>query len=82
MDITALTVGTSIRVSDVALPAGVELDVDPETAVVTGVPPRVQTRAEEAAEEEAAAETAAAAAAEASEAEEAAGQGGAPDQES
>jgi large subunit ribosomal protein L25 len=64
VDISGLTVGASIRVSDIALPSGVEADVDQETAVVTGVPPRVQTRAEEAAEGEAA-ESAAAEAAEA-----------------
>lgn len=82
VDISALTVGTSVRVSDVALPEGVELDIDPDTTVVTGVPPRVQTRAEEAAEEEAAAELAAAAA-EAPEAAEPAEQGGgAADEES
>jgi large subunit ribosomal protein L25 len=83
VDISALTVGTSVRVSDVTLPAGVELDIDPDTTVVTGVPPRVQTRAEELAEEEAAAESAAAAAAEAPEAAETAEQGsGAADEES
>lgn len=50
VDISGLTVGASIRVGDITLPAGASTDVDPEAVVVLGVPPRVQTRAEEAAE--------------------------------
>lgn len=51
VDISGLTVGGSVRLSDISLPRGVETELDPETALVLGVPPRVQTRAEEAAEE-------------------------------
>lgn len=40
-DISALTIGGQVRVSDLALPAGVTTDVDPETAVAIGQPPRV-----------------------------------------
>lgn len=50
VDISALTVGGAIRVAEVTLPAGVTTDLDDETVVVMGVPPRVQTRAEAAAE--------------------------------
>jgi large subunit ribosomal protein L25 len=53
VDITSLTVGSAIRVADIALPEGVEADVDPETVIVIGVPPRV-SRVEEAAEDAAA----------------------------
>ena len=38
---SALTIGGPIRVSDLVLPAGVTTDVDPETAVAIGQPPRV-----------------------------------------
>lgn len=51
-DISGLTVGGSVRVSDVVLPEGVDTDLDPDTVVVTGVPPRVQLRSEEAGEGE------------------------------
>lgn len=50
VDVSQLTVGGSIRVGELALPTGASTDVDPEAMVVLGVPPRVQTRAEEAAE--------------------------------
>jgi len=40
-DISALTIGGQVRVSDLVLPAGVTTDVDPETAVAIGQPPRV-----------------------------------------
>ena len=50
VDISALTVGGTIRVAEVALPAGVTTDLDDDTVLVMGVPPRVQTRAEAAAE--------------------------------
>jgi large subunit ribosomal protein L25 len=67
-DISELTIGGQIRVSDLSLPSGVTTDVDPETAVAIGQPPRVVTleEPEEGAEEgaEAAAEGAEAAAAE------------------
>ena len=60
-DISGLTIGGQVRVSDLTLPAGVTTDVDPETAVAIGQPPRVvvlEEPSEEAAEEgaEAAAE--------------------------
>jgi large subunit ribosomal protein L25 len=53
VDISSLAVGSAIRVADIVLPEGVEADVDPETVIVIGVPPRV-SRAEEAAEDAAA----------------------------
>jgi large subunit ribosomal protein L25 len=52
-DISALTIGGQVRVSDLALPSGVTTDIDPETAVAIGQPPRVVVE-EEAAEGEAA----------------------------
>jgi large subunit ribosomal protein L25 len=55
VDISALTVGTSVRVSDIALPAGVTTDLDPESSVAVGQAPRVAVlEAEEGAEGEAA----------------------------
>lgn len=48
LDVSALTVGEALRVSDVALPAGVHTDVDPETVVVAGQASRVAAAAEEA----------------------------------
>ena len=53
IDISALTIGAQLRVSDLSLPPGVTTDVDPETAVVSGQPPRVVALEEEAAEGEA-----------------------------
>lgn len=50
VDVSELTIGGQVRVSDLALPAGVTTDVDPESAVVVGQPPRVLVT-EEAAEE-------------------------------
>jgi large subunit ribosomal protein L25 len=50
-DVSELTIGGQVRVSDLVLPAGVTTDVDPETTVVVGQPPRVVV--EEAAEGEA-----------------------------
>ena len=53
IDISALTIGESLRVSDLSLPEGVETDVDPEEAVVIGqVPQVVELPEEEAAEGE------------------------------
>jgi len=53
IDISALTIGESLRVSDLTLPDGVETDVDPEEAVVIGqVPQVVELPEEEAAEGE------------------------------
>jgi large subunit ribosomal protein L25 len=69
LDITALTIGDQLRVSDLALPAGVSTDVDPESAIAIGQPPRVVVLEEgaegEGAEGETAADSGPAAAAEA-----------------
>jgi large subunit ribosomal protein L25 len=43
LDITDLTIGGSLHVSDIPLAPGVELDLDAETAVVVGQPPRVRS---------------------------------------
>jgi large subunit ribosomal protein L25 len=43
VDISGLTIGGAVRVSDLALPAGVTTDVDPEAAIAIGQPPRVVT---------------------------------------
>ncbi len=48
LDIESLTIGSSLHVSDITLPSGVELETDPEASVVTGQPPRVVTAEEEA----------------------------------
>ncbi len=50
IDISGLTIGASLHVSDITIPPGVELETDLETTVVAGQPPRVQTTAEEEAE--------------------------------
>ncbi|MHB1516989.1 MAG: 50S ribosomal protein L25 [Acidimicrobiales bacterium] len=50
IDISDLTIGTSLHVTDIAVPSGVELETDPDASVVVGHPPRVQTADEEAAE--------------------------------
>ena len=42
IDISSLTIGGALHVSDIAIPAGVELETDPEATVVGGNPPRVQ----------------------------------------
>ncbi len=56
IDITDLTIGGALHVSDITIPPGVELETDPHTTVVAGNPPRVQvvTVAEEVEGEEAA----------------------------
>jgi large subunit ribosomal protein L25 len=41
VDVSALAIGISVRVSDVALPAGVTADLDPEATVAMGQAPRV-----------------------------------------
>lgn len=51
-DISELTIGGQVRVSDLTLPPGVTTDVDPETAVAIGQPPRVVVEEEVAAEGE------------------------------
>jgi len=56
LDISGLTVGDSLRVSDLTLPPGVSTEVDPETVVVAGQASRVAAEVEEA--EAAAAEAA------------------------
>jgi large subunit ribosomal protein L25 len=57
-DVSELTIGGQIRVSDLTLPSGVTTDLDPDTTVVVGQPPRVvveepSEEAEEGAEAEA-----------------------------
>jgi len=52
-DISELTIGGQVRVSDLTLPAGVTTEVDPETAIAIGQPPRVTVEEEVAAEGEA-----------------------------
>ncbi len=62
-DISELTICGQLRVSDLTLPSGVTTDVDPETAVAIGQPPRVVVEEEPEVEgEEAAGEEGAAAA--------------------
>lgn len=41
VDITDLIIGAQLRVSDLVLPSGVSTEIDPETAIVIGQPPRV-----------------------------------------
>ena len=55
IDISELTIGGALHVSDIIIPAGVELESDLDATVVAGNPPRVQvaTAAEEAAADEA-----------------------------
>src|SRR5580658_7341415 len=43
VDVSALIIGGAIRVSDLSLPDGVTTDLDPETAIAIGQPPRVAT---------------------------------------
>jgi large subunit ribosomal protein L25 len=50
IDISGLTIGAALHVSDIDIPRGVELETDVEATVVAGQPPRVQTTAEEEAE--------------------------------
>ena len=64
IDISSLTIGGALHVSDITIPAGVELETELEATVVGGNPPRVQAAASEEAE---AAEEAAPAATEADE---------------
>jgi large subunit ribosomal protein L25 len=51
VDITELTVGSSITVADIELPDGVTTDVDPESPVVSGVATRFSAAEEEGAAE-------------------------------
>jgi large subunit ribosomal protein L25 len=64
-DISELTIGGQVRVSDLVLPEGVTTDVDHDTAVAIGQPPRVVVEEEEEAVEGEAEEGAAPEAAEA-----------------
>ncbi len=49
IDVSSLTIGGALHVSDIAIPSGVELETDLDATVVAGQPPRVQiTEAEEA----------------------------------
>ena len=50
IDISSLTIGGALHVSDIDIPAGVELETDPEATVVGGNPPRVQAAATDDAE--------------------------------
>jgi len=52
VDVTALTVGDSIRVGDLSLPDGVSTEIDPEEAVVMAALTRAAMAGEEAAEDE------------------------------
>ncbi len=54
LDISGLTIGGSLKVSDIPLPKGAEIDIDPDMSVVTGLPPRVSSADTEAAAAEAA----------------------------
>ena len=42
IDISGLTIGGALHVSDITIPPGVELETDPAATVVAGQPPRVQ----------------------------------------
>ncbi len=55
IDISTLTIGGALHVSDITIPAGVELETDVDATVVAGQPPRVQVTAAEEAEAAAAA---------------------------
>ena len=57
-DISELTIGDQVRVSDLTLPPGVTTDVDPDTTVVIGQPPRVVVLEEPSEEAEEGAEAA------------------------
>jgi large subunit ribosomal protein L25 len=67
-DVSSLTIGGQVRVSDLPLPDGVTTDVDPDSAIAIGQPPRVVAAEELAEGEEGAAEGTADAAAEGAEA--------------
>jgi len=50
IDISSLTIGGALHVSDIAIPSGVELETDVDATVVGGLPPRVQVAATDTAE--------------------------------
>ena len=58
LDISELIIGAQLRVSDLVLPPGVSTEIDPETAIVIGQPPRVVVLEEGAEEAEEAGESA------------------------
>ncbi len=62
LDISGLTIGGSLHVSDLTVPRGVEIETEADATVVAGQPPRVQATEEEIAAEAAAAPAAAPAA--------------------
>ena len=78
IDISELNIGDTIRVSDLTLPEGVSIDLDPEFSLVVGQPPQVSEADLVTEEETAEGEAAEAAAAEAAEGAE--GEAGAGDQ--
>ena len=41
VDISEITVGSAVRIADLTIPSGVEVDLDPETIIAAGQPPRV-----------------------------------------
>jgi large subunit ribosomal protein L25 len=53
LDVSALEIGDSLRVSDLQLPEGVTTDVDPEAAIAIAHPPRHEVEPEAEAEGEA-----------------------------
>jgi large subunit ribosomal protein L25 len=46
LDISELTIGASLRVADLTLPEGATADIDPESTVAIGLPPRVEVVAQ------------------------------------
>jgi large subunit ribosomal protein L25 len=46
IDISGLTIGGALHVSDIVIPAGVELETEADATVVAGNPPRVQVTAQ------------------------------------
>jgi large subunit ribosomal protein L25 len=58
-DVSELVIGGQVRVSDLTLPPGVTTDLDPDTTVVVGQPPRVVVEEEPSEEAEEGAEAAA-----------------------
>jgi len=42
LDISGLTIGASLRVSDLSLPDSVTIDIDPDVTIAVGQPPRIE----------------------------------------
>jgi large subunit ribosomal protein L25 len=59
VDISGIVVGSAVRIADLTIPPGVEIDLDPETVIAAGQPPRVVREEGEAEAVEAEGETAA-----------------------